>query len=267
MRDFAYREDSPDTVGGPVLSRCEFENTAFDGVVKFFMKSISLSAKTYLALVLLLVLVKCFFLVFPAKYPLPDQESAFSWLTITIVSIAGLIGLVLSRRTGFPDMWDARVSNRQRFVIPAVIGLIYGVITVLVDLSNPEPVHLRLPYSILFYAYGATLLEILLRLFAVTFLVWLISNLILRGRWQTPVFWFAAVVAALYEPLPHMMSDFHSQGAIAALSDLVRGPLFIGNLAAAYLYRRGGFLAPLTMRLSFYLIWHILYGGLLTAAR
>lgn len=231
------------------------------------MRDLSPSTKTYLALVSFLVAVKVLFLAFPAKFPLADQEGAFSWLTIITVSVLGFIGLLLTRRAGFPDLWDAAVSHRQRFLIPAVVGLVYGFVTVLYDLRNPAPVHLGLPSSIPFYAYGATLLEILLRLFAVTFLVWLISNLILRGKWQAQVFWVAAVIAALYEPLPHLTNAFHTRGVLAALAVLVFAPLFAGNLVTAYLYRKYGFLAALTMRLSFYLLWHIIYGGLLSVAR
>ena len=234
---------------------------------KLLMRVLPRSIKTYLALVLFLVAVKILFLAFPTGFPLADQEGAFSWLTIGIVSLLGFIGLVLSRRAGFPDFWEVAVSNRQRFLIPALVGLAYGVVTVLYDLSRPAPVHLKLPWSIPFYAYGATLLEIMLRLFAVTFLVWLISNVILRGKWQTHVFWLAAVIAALYEPLPNLTNIFNTRGIFAALGVLVTTPLFAGNLVAAYLFRKYGFLAALTMRLSFYLLWHIVYGGLLSAAR
>lgn len=231
------------------------------------MRDLSHSTKTYLALVLFLIAVKILFLAFPTTFPSADQEGAFSWFTIVTVSILGFIGLMLSRRAGFPDLWDAAISHRQRFLIPALVGLIYGVVTVLYDLRSPAPVHLELPSSVPFYAYGATLLEILLRLFAVTFLVWLISNVILKGKWQTPVFWLAAVIAALYEPLPHLTSALNTGGILAALGVLVAAPLFAGNIVAAYLFRKYGFLAALTMRLSFYLLWHIIYGGLLSVAR
>ncbi len=234
---------------------------------QLFMKVLPPSTKTYLALVSFLVAVKFFFLAFPTSFPLSEQQGAFSWLTITTVSALGFVGLLLTRRAGFPDFWDRSVSHRQRFLIPAVVGLVYGVVTVLYDLRDPAPVHLTLPWSIPFYAYGATLLEILLRLFAVTFLVWLISNLVFRGKWQWQVFWVAAVIAALYEPLPHLTNAFYTRGMLAALVVLVTAPLFAGNIVAAYLYKKYGFLAALTMRLSFYLFWHIIYGGWLSVAR
>ena len=46
-------------------------------------------------------------------------------------SSMGFVGLVLSRRAGFPDIRDARVSDRRRFLVPALVGLVYGVETVL----------------------------------------------------------------------------------------------------------------------------------------
>jgi hypothetical protein len=233
------------------------------------MKNQSTSTKIYFGLVLFLIAVKLFFLLAPVKFPLSDQAGAFSWLTIFAIAALGFIGLVLSKRTGFPDIWDTNISNWQRFLVPAITGLVYGAITVLVEFmgARRHPLQLssdfnvKFPLSIPFYAYGAVFLEILLRLFALPFLIWLISNLVLRHRWQTQVFWLVAILVALYEPLPYMTDALHQTGVLSALRILV-GPLFVANLVAAYIFRKYGFLAPLVMRLSFYLIWHIIYGGL-----
>ena len=216
-----------------------------------------------------MVSVKVIFVVAPTVFPGADQEGAFYWTTILAIALMGLIGLILSRRTGFPEIWDAKVSNRQRFLIPILVGLVYGLVTVIKDLPAPSPVHLKLPLSIPFYTYGAVLLETMLRLFAISLLVWLFSNVILRGRWQTQIFWIAAFIAALYEPLPHIKAELGSALAIAVPSILVKWatePLFLANVLSGWLFRKYGFLAPLVMRLSFYLVWHILYGGLISTA-
>ena len=234
------------------------------------MKNQSTSTRIYFGLVVFLFAAKLFFLLAPVKFPLSDQAGAFSWLTILIIAVLGFVGLVLARKTGFPDIWDTRISNRQRLLIPAIIGLIYGGITVLVEFmgARRHPLQLgsdfnvKFPLSIPFYAYGAIFLEILLRLFAIPFLTWLISNLVLRDKWQTQVFWLVAILMAFYEPLPYMIDALHHGGVFSALRILV-GPLFVANLVAAYIFRKYGFLAPLVMRLSFYLIWHIIYGGLI----
>ncbi len=234
------------------------------------LRGLPLSTKIYLGLIAFMVAVKVMFLVFPTVFPGADQEGAFSWTTISAIAVMGFIGLILARRTGFPEIWDTKVSNYQRFLIPTFLGLAYGAITVMEDLPNPSPAHLKLPLSIPFYTFGALLLEIMLRLFAITLLVWLFSNVILRGRWQTQIFWFAAIVAALYEPLPHMREQLGSAAAIAVPSIILKwvtAPLFLANVLSGWLFRKHGFLAPLMFRLSFYLVWHIIYGGLISVAR
>jgi hypothetical protein len=229
----------------------------------------SISTKIYLGFIAFMVAVKVTFILFPTVFPGADQEGAFSWTTILAIAVMGFIGLLLARRTGFPELWDTKVSNRQRFLIPVVIGLVYGVVTVIIDLRNPSPVHLKLPLSIPFYTYGALLLEIMLRLFAIPLLVWLFSNLLLRGKWQTKVFWLAVVVAALYEPLPHIREQLSGVSGLAVLLVLIKWaiePLFLANVLTGWLFRKYGFLAALVMRLSFYLVWHIIYGGLISTA-
>src|SRR6267143_2784462 len=132
------------------------------------IKDSSISTRIYFGLIAFMIAVKVVFKLFPTVFPGADQEAAFFWTTILAIAVMGFIGLILARRTGFPEIWDSKVSNRQRFLIPAGIGIVSGVVTVIIDLRNPSPVHLKLPLSIPFYAYGATLLEIMLRLFAVT---------------------------------------------------------------------------------------------------
>jgi hypothetical protein len=229
----------------------------------------SISTRIYFGLIAFMIAVKVVFILFPTVFPGADQEGAFSWITILAIAVMGFIGLILARRTGFPDLCDTKVSNRQRFLIPAVIGLVYGVVTIIIDLRNPSPVHLKLPLSIPFYTYGATLLEIMLRLFTIPVLVWLFSNLILRGKWQTKVFWLAAIIAALYEPLPHIREQLIGVSGLGILAVLIKWaiePLFLANVLTGWLFRKYGFLAALVMRLSFYLVWHIIYGGLISTA-
>jgi hypothetical protein len=239
------------------------------------MKHLSTSTRIYFGLIAVLIIIKIFFLISPVTLPLAGNEGVFSPLIILILAVMGYVGLLLARRTGFPEIWDGRISNRQRFLIPCIVGLIYGVITVaplllgesnrLHPLATGSDIHVKFPLSIPYYTYGTLLLEVFLRLFCVPLLVWLISNVILRGRWQTPVFWFAACIVALYEPMPYMMEDFAGTtplGSLYVVFKTVISPLFISNVVAAYLFRKYGFLAPVVMRLSHYLIWHIIYGGL-----
>lgn len=239
------------------------------------MKNISTSVKIHLGIIAVFVLIKLLFLAFPVEFRAKGQEMAFSWQLVLMISLMGLAGIWLARRTGFPDIWDERVSSRQRLLIPAIVGLIYGLVTVVPKLVNQfgrlhphaltTDIHVDFPYSIPFYTYGAIFLEIFLKLFLLTLIVFIISNLIGRGKFQKLAFWVAAILVSLYEPLPYILEDLQGKsGADAMMAVLTNlfGPLFISNIISAYLFRKYGFLAPLTMRLTHYLIWHIIYGGL-----
>jgi len=101
------------------------------------------------------------FLLLPVSYYLRDQASAFAWPTLIGIIVVGFAGLLLAPRAGFPDMWDERVANTRRFVLPAVDGIVYGLITIFaLDLLNPSDVHIAFPASVLFYTYGGIFLEI-----------------------------------------------------------------------------------------------------------
>ena len=69
---------------------------------------------------------------------------------------------------------------------------------------------------------------------------------------------------SLYEPWPFLAADLgHAPGAAwpSIVSDHLLGELFLANLLTGYLYRRGGLWTAMVLRYSFYLVWHVTYGG------
>jgi hypothetical protein len=215
-----------------------------------------------------LVVCKIFFLLLPVRYYLRDQEAAFAWPTLIGIVVAGFAGLLLAPRAGFPDMWDERVTNTRRFALPTVDGIVYGLITVFaLDLLNPADVHVAFPVSILFYTYGGIFLEILLRLFGLTVLTWVIAAV--AGVTKLPRhdeigFWIANVVVSLYEPMPYIQEQLATtptRGDPGVWIHWIFEPLFLANVLTGFIYRRFGFLAAVVLRLSFYAIWHVAYGG------
>jgi hypothetical protein len=226
------------------------------------------SLATYGLLVGILIVCKVVFLILPVSYYLRDQASAFAWPTLIGIIVVGFAGLLLAPRAGFPDMWDERVSNRHRFALPAVDGIVYGLITIFaLDLLNPSDVHVAFPASVLFYTYGGIFLEILLRLFGLTLLTWVIAALagaVRLPRGDEISFWIANVVVSLYEPMPYIQEQLAKTPARGIPGVWIHWgfePLFLANLLTGYIYRRFGFLAAVVLRLSFYAIWHVAYGG------
>ena len=203
-------------------------------------KSAVTYAGAYAAVVVVAVLARIM--------PIGPLRDAFAWPFIAGIGIAGAIGVALLRRADVAEFWDPAISGTQRFLVPALVGLAFGGLTTLQAFINPRHGTVTpFPISILVFAAGGIILEVLLRLFGTTAIAALLRLLTKRSAIS---FWIAAVVAALYEPLPYL-HDVHASAILIAVR------LFAFNIAAAWFYRRAGFLSALTLRWSEYLVWHI----------
>jgi hypothetical protein len=86
------------------------------------MKKLSLSIKIYIALVVILsILTAINAFLFQGDFVLPDQEIPIPKPIIALINAVtmlvlygglGFIGLKLSQKQGFPDIWDEKVSTR-----------------------------------------------------------------------------------------------------------------------------------------------------------
>jgi hypothetical protein len=226
-------------------------------------KSISTSWYIYLSLILVLVGILVLFQFIPLSAVLKAQTSAFTWPFLVIIVLLGGAGTWAASKTGFPDSLDPSISNKQRLLFPVLWGLGLGVVALAIEQFQPlGPIDAPFPISLPFYLYGAIVSEILLRLFLLPVPLWLISSLLLGGRWQMPIFWGLAVLTSIVEPVMVL-------GGLDELGILSTGVpvgiwVFIAfaygvNLFLAYEYRKNGFIAPLVLRISFYMPWHILF--------
>jgi len=149
-------------------------------------------------------------------------------------------------------------------------GAAYGIVTILQDIPSPgsgNPLnvtdwpHVPWPWSVPFYTFGAIFLEFMLRLGALCIIVAFVHVVILRRRWLMPVFWAVNAIVAMYEILPATLESI----ADKAWLDVARTPiepLYFTNLFEGWLLLRYGWVSPIVFRLSFYLLWHVIYGGL-----
>jgi hypothetical protein len=222
------------------------------------------------ALSLALIAIKLLFDNYPGDFPLRDQAAAFSWPIVGGIIVLGLVGLLADRASGLPDPLADMSRERQGWLWATVTGVVYGVITVASYVLEPTKSavsagtgwdHVLLPWSIPFYLFGAILLEFMLRLGALCVAFWLVHVLILRGRFRLIVFWTLAAIVALYEIWPYMGEDVAAGRGLPALLALA-GPLYLSNLFEGWLLYRFGWFSPIVFRLAFYLVWHILFGGL-----
>ncbi len=232
---------------------------------------------TWLALVAYLAVAKVLSLtVVPITFRSAGQESLFDWTTLGLFALLGLVGVVLAERTGFPAAWDAQVSNRQRVLIPAAVGLGIGALAIVIDLlsggseavaraTGQPSFNIDFPGSLLAYSAGGVLVDVEYRLFTVPFLLWLVSGVLLRGRGQAPTFWVLAAVSTLFEPLLQGVGLFIMGGGVITVGMLAAYMVtaISLNLAQVLFFRRSGFVASVLVRQADYLVWHIAYGNFL----
>ena len=62
------------------------------------------------------------------------------------------------------------------------------------------------------------------------------------------------------------MAEDVSAGRLGQALIALAGPLYISNVFEGWLLYRYGWFSPIVFRLAFYLVWHILFGGLAAAA-
>jgi len=227
------------------------------------------AARGYLLLMAYLVVVKLAIISVPDAFRSTAQAAVFAWPMIASLVVLGLGGLWLARRCGLPGFWNPALPASRRWLLPVLLGVGFGILSIGVDaltgwtdvierkLGIPS-IHIDFPASLLIYPGGAVIVNVIYYLIPIPLLVWLVSRVLLRGRFREPVFWTVGALAAAIEPLTQDLS-YPGPAWVAVLVLLSDYAL---NLAQVSLFRRGGFFATVLLRVSFYLIWHVVWGGL-----
>ena len=168
------------------------------------MRSISISTRIYIGLVITLALMAAVNIFLPqgSFLPLPSEEElvasieVLAMINVAVVLILygglGFLGIILSKKLGFPDLWDSHITNRQRFFLPALVGAGWGFFYV-ADLFSAGFMGLeRFSPSVSHIAcclgFGCYRGKIIFRLFFISFWVWLISHIILKKGGKTRSF-------------------------------------------------------------------------------
>ena len=243
---------------------------------------LSLSIRIYFGLILILAALSAlsvFLPTFQGLVPVGEPPASKPMLAlanfgITLVIYGGLgfIGLKLSQRIGFADLWDSNISNRQRFLIPAIIGAGIGVFIIIADVIfsrlhsfGPLP-HPLFPASLVASLTAGIGEELIFRLFFISLWVWLVSRVIMGGRWQNQLFWIVTVFSALafaFGHLPALMILFDLK-TVSEIPPVLLAEIVLLNgilsLFAAYYFRKYGFLAPVGIHFWADVVWHVIYG-------
>jgi hypothetical protein len=208
------------------------------------------------------------------KLPMPVPVIVLVSVLAALIIYGGLgfLGLFLSRKLELPEMWDATISNRQRFLIPALVGFGVAIVIIIGDQifapfngigHFPHP---PFPTSITASIAAGIGEEIMFRLFFTSLWTWLISRIILCGRWQTQVYWVVSIIAAIAFGMGHLPSIMFLYGWTTMeqvpLLLLVEMILLNGimSLFAAHYFKKYGFLAPVGIHIWADIAWHVIWG-------
>lgn len=245
------------------------------------MDRLSTSTVVFIGLVVLNAILAGAITFMPQGTPLSMPEGEIDPLPLALMNAAlvlflygglGYIGLRLTRKLGYPDLLDARVTNRQRFLNPCIVGLWLGLLFIVADNLfgrlhpfGPLP-HPPFPTSILASLSAGIGEEMVFRLFFIPLLVWLISHVVLKGEMERPVFWNAAIFSGVFFAVGHFPSVMLLLGleSVPEIPMPMMAELFLLNgtlsLVAAYFLRRSGYLAAVTVHTSANIVWHVLWG-------
>jgi hypothetical protein len=173
---------------------------------------------------------------------------------------------------GLPEIWDSAISNRGRLIIAALLGLGLGIAFIIADLIFslvngigwlPHP---PFPTAIVASLAAGIGEETMFRLFFISFWTWLITRLLLRGRWQTPIYWAVSLAAALTFAIAHLPALMFFQGwtefnqiPTMLLLEIVLLNGLLG-LFATWAFRKYGLLAPIGLHFWTDIVWRVLWG-------
>jgi hypothetical protein len=229
------------------------------------LKRVSPSVIVYLVLGGIILFLRLLLRLFPSGQVVPQLVNLTDSVSILAIWLSGWVGVYLAPGTGFSGMWQADIPHSKRFLLPLLVGAAIGVVTILFDLLEPVTGEslIKFPTSLVAYPLAGILEEIIFRLFLTTTLVWIVSNMILRGRHQEGVFWGVSIFLSAF----YTLSQIDAYNRLIGTPDLLTLARFFIVIAAnfilaAYFYRRYGFLAAISMRMGDYFVWYILWGAL-----
>ena len=210
------------------------------------------------------------------RQELPASKGVIALVNALIMLVLygglGFIGLKLSLKLGFAELWDKKVNNKQRFLYPAIYGIIAGFLLIIFDYvfsffnGIGKLIHPPFPTSLFASITAGIGEEVIFRLFFFFFLFWLISEVILKRKYKNKVFWvvtFLSAIAFAGAHLPSIMFIINIE-QVSNLSLILIIEIFLLNslisFPAAYYFRKYGILAAVGIHFWADIIWHVIYG-------
>ena len=173
--------------------------------------------------------------------------------------ILGVGALALLGRWGWRSV--APTGKVHGGVVRALVaGTLLAIPAIAMDGLAPlaEDVNVAPPAGLAFYPVAAWTAEVAFHLIPLAGLLWMVGSARpLDPRRLTA--WLVLLAVALIEPTFHVLQGVIG-GAASSTPAWVGAQVFVFGLVSLWLFRTHGFVAAFSMRLVYYLHWHVLWG-------
>lgn len=172
-----------------------------------------------------------------------------------VILIATLLIYVLTTQAGFSVM----TGRLQGLLWSLILALIFSILIVTVDsiARFPENLNIPFPQSIFFYPAIGYVVEAVFHLLPLTVL-FIIARTIFHQTDTQHIIWGCILIVAMIEPVYQTIGFIGLYPAWVVI--YVAGHIFAINLAQLIVFRQYDFMAMITLRMGYYLIWHIIWG-------
>lgn len=176
------------------------------------------------------------------------------------ISLLGFILLSFLLSRGWFVIFGS--ANIKGLIIALGIGALLGLAMLLVDLRVvfPDDLNKSFPESLLFYPAMGYVVEILFHVLPVTLLLVALTSLSGEISFEKVIL-PCILLLSLLEPIYQTKIGFSRQYPVW-VTGYVALHIYLINLCQLLIFRRYDFVSMFSLRLSYYFIWHILWGYL-----
>lgn len=143
------------------------------------------------------------------------------------------------------------------------LAALLGIMMILMDtrIIFPADINVRFPQSLLFYPVIAFFVEILFHVLPLMVLMVTLNSILKNPNFDT-IFWISSFIIALAEPIYQTMNMVPSKQFPFWAVAYVGFHIFLINFFQLLIFKKYNFIAMVSFRLVYYLIWHIGWGYL-----
>jgi hypothetical protein len=181
---------------------------------------------------------------------------------ITIILVIFISGLLLSfplSRAGFVIYKKKKDPKALSLSFGLVILLAFIMILIDSHVHFPKDMNVLFPQSLLFYPTIGFVVETLFHLLPLAFLFTMQTSLFKKTEHQK-IIWPCILIVSSLEPIYQTIGSIGSSSLPLWTVGYVGVHVFVFNLLQLVIFKRYDFLSMYSLRLGYYLLWHIVWG-------